>query len=104
MHKHQTGKAEVPSSILTESNILLLNILFSNSKASHVNNANIANFVRSSKYNIIEVAVCLSWSLQWNLLVGPNEQQYFLPTRLREGNVFSHVCPSVSHSVDGGPM
>ena len=34
-----------------------------------------------------------------------NSTSYYRPpTRLREGNVFSHVCPSVSHSVHGVPL
>ena len=42
LDKHQTGMAEVPSSILSGGNILLLIFLFSCSKAT---DANIAYFV-----------------------------------------------------------
>ena len=40
LDEHQTGVVEVPSSMLTGGNILLLNFWFSHSKGTHVDIAN----------------------------------------------------------------
>ena len=47
LDKHQIGMAEVPSSILTAGNILLLIVLFSCSKSTEANIANFFWFVRN---------------------------------------------------------